>query len=79
MLVRWLRVNEDTQEGVGYYIYSAGSFKYDSAFGVLEFYVDPLVTVKKTAKTKITQVNYHLYISPTLMHLSEAAQCERYL
>lgn len=32
-LIRWLPINFEQEKGIGYYLYSAGSLKYDSAFG----------------------------------------------
>lgn len=38
-LVRWLPIKEDEEKGIGYYLYSAGSLKYDSVFGEIQFQV----------------------------------------
>lgn len=32
-LVRWIRIDEDEERGLGYYVYNAGSLRYNSAFG----------------------------------------------
>jgi methionine salvage enolase-phosphatase E1 len=38
-LVRWLPIKEEEEKGIGYYLYSAGSLKYDSVFGEIQFQV----------------------------------------
>ena len=79
-LVRWLPLNIDKEIGVGYYIWRAGSMKYDSVFGSLKFEVSPLRNPLKTiTKTKIQNIIYNLYISDSSQDLKEASMCERYL
>ena len=41
-LIRWLRVNQEEEKGLGYYLYKAGTLKYDSVFRELSFEVSPL-------------------------------------
>lgn len=48
---------------MGYYLYSAGTLKYDSVFGKLNFIVNPLKAAKKKTKTKIVDIKYSLYVS----------------
>ena len=66
-LIRWLPIKEEEEKGIGYYLYAAGSLKYDSVFGSVMFIVEPLKLAKKkfsaTTKTKIVDVRYNFYIS----------------
>ena len=80
-LIRWLPVNQDDEKGLGYYLYEAGSLKYDSVFREVSFIVEPLKLAKKNIKTKtrIVDIRYNLYISNSEEDLKEASLCERYL
>lgn len=62
-LVRWLPINKQEETGLGYYLYKAGTLKYDSVFGNIEFSVQPLSRTSQKTKTKINDISYNLYIS----------------
>lgn len=62
-LIRWLPIKQQEEKGIGYYLYSAGSLKYDSSFGTIEFVVKPLKSLSKKTKTKIADIKYNLYVS----------------
>jgi hypothetical protein len=64
-LIRWLPLNVDEERGIGYYLYNAGSLKYDARFGELAFTIEPLSLSKKiwVTHTKIKNIVYSLYIS----------------
>ena len=79
-LVRWLPVDQNDQKGIGYYLYEAGTMKYDSVFKEIHFIVEPLKLSKKNTqtKTKIMDIKYNLYISTSEDELKEASLCEKY-
>lgn len=66
---------------MGYYLYSAGSLKYESEFRQIDFTIEPVKPKKKNidTETKITNIKYSLYISNNQNDLQEASLCERYL
>ena len=68
-LIRWMPINQQKEQGLGYYLYKAGTIKYDSVFRELKFKVEPLSAAKKSkssklkTKTKIVDIVYNLYVS----------------
>ncbi len=74
-VVRWLPLNFETDEGVGYMRFSAGDMHYNSQFKYMNVQFQPLQWVKKT-KSTVESIHYLLYISNDTDKLDYAVQCD---
>lgn len=74
-VVRWLPINYESEEGLGYLRFSAGDLRYSSVFKKIRVEFQPLQWVKKT-KSSVEKVEYKLYISNSSESIEYASRCD---
>ena len=61
-LIRWLPINFENDQGLGYLRFSAGDIRYSSKFKKIIIEYQPLKMLKKT-KSKVKEATYTLYVT----------------
>lgn len=70
-------IDYENEEGVGYFVYSAGSVSFESMITELLFTIKSLERVKES-KTKVVKTNYIIYLSDSREDLEKETNCEKF-
>jgi hypothetical protein len=70
----WMPVNEQKEQGIGYYKYAIGSLGYSTSFNKILFTIGGLFKTRAT-NTTVESVKYTLYISNERKLLQQGLMC----
>lgn len=72
----WMPIDYEKEEGIGYFVYSAGTVSYEVNLMDVEFVIGQIKQIKET-KTKINKLNYSIVISESREQLHRKMNCQK--